>query len=198
MICTHEPRYCETRQHSLDNDVDDEPLYRKPAFCCVLSFLSLKRANNSNRMMLPSQLLIVMIVSFVMVSSTLGFRAIVGRQSHTRILDVRSSVLDIINPPAVESFIRLTVLNKKIAPVNIVMEERVTYVTNVPSLRKIEEAAKISERSMASKTFCTRSGGYPDLDVKDGIYLLLWASMTHNLQSAEASPLLSNEASLNQ
>lgn len=149
-------------------------------------------------MVLPSQLLIVMIVSFMMVSSTLGFRSIVGRQSHTRKLDVRSSVLDTINPPTVESFKRLTVANKKITPLNIVIEERVTSVTKVPSLRKIEEAAKISERSMASKTFCSRSGGYPDLDVKDGIYLLLWASMTHNLQSAEASPILSNEASLSQ
>ena len=142
--------------------------------------------------MLPSQLLLVMVVFFMSMSSTLGYRPIVGRRSHNRKLDVRSSVLDTIHPPAVATLRRHTVMSKKIIPVNIVIEERATSVTKVPSLRKIEEAAKISERSMASKTFCSRSGGYPDLDVKNGIYLLLWASMTHNLQSEDASPLLSN------
>ena len=159
---------------------------------------SLNRAINSNRRMQASQLQMLMVVLFMMVSSTLGYRPIIGCPSHNRKFDLRSTALGTINSPAVESVKRQSILNKKSPPVNIVIEERVTSVTSVPSLRKIEEAAKTSERSMASKTFCSRSGGYPDLDVKDGIYLLLWASMTHNLQSAETVPQLSKEVLISQ
>lgn len=97
------------------------------------------------------------------------------------------SVMTIESPGAIESLRRQMISNKKV-PAAVVIEERKISVIAVPSLREIEIAAKSSERSMASKTFCSRSGGYPDLDVKDGIYLLLWASMTHNLHQAQAVP----------
>lgn len=96
-----------------------------------------------------------------------------------------SSTMTVESPGAIESLRRQMISNKKV-PATVVVEERKISVIAVPSLREIEIAAKSSERSTASKTFCSRSGGYPDLDVKDGIYLLLWASMTHNLHQAQA------------
>lgn len=36
-------------------------------------------------------------------------------------------------------------------------------------------------RSTISKTICSRSGGYPDFEVKDGIYGLLWASLSASM-----------------
>jgi hypothetical protein len=100
-------------------------------------------------------------------------------------LMVSRSPLKSFNSPAIESIKRQMMVNRKPPPPTIVLEERRISVVTVPSIREIEDAAKISERSIASKTFCIRSGGYPDLDVKDGIYLLLWASMTHNLHSTQ-------------
>jgi hypothetical protein len=98
---------------------------------------------------------------------------------------VSRSLLMSLNSPAIESIKHQMMVNRKPPPPTVVLEERRISIVTVPSIREIEDAAKISERSIASKTFCTRSGGYPDLDVKDGIYLLLWASMTHNLHSTQ-------------
>lgn len=98
---------------------------------------------------------------------------------------VRSFILKSVNSLAVESITRQMMVNRKPPPPTIILEERRISIVTVPSIREIEDAAKTSERSKASKTFCTRSGGYPDLDVKDGIYLLLWASMTQNLHNTQ-------------
>ena len=106
-------------------------------------------------------------------------------------LSVGTMMEEPVSKYADESLRRQMLSNRK-APINVVVEERKISVKAVPSLSEIETAAKNSERSKASKTFCSRSGGYPDLDVKDGIYLLLWASMTHNLQQTQAASSISN------
>lgn len=51
-------------------------------------------------------------------------------------------------------------------------------VLQVQSLNVINGAALKSERSHASKEFCVKSGGYPDMNVRNDIYLRLWASVT--------------------
>ena len=113
---------------------------------------------------------------------------ILEKQRFTRVFQTNSSLMSPAGTSAIEAVQRQIISSKKVQP-KVVLEERRISVIAVPSLREIEEAAKISERSKASKTFCSRSGGYPDLDVKDGIYLLLWASMTHNLHQEQALSL---------
>ena len=100
--------------------------------------------------------------------------------------------MDSVSKHATESLRQQMISNRKV-PVSVTVEERKISVKAVPSLSEIEVAAKNSERSKASKTFCSRSGGYPDLDVKEGIYLLLWASMTHNLQQTQAASSINND-----
>lgn len=56
-------------------------------------------------------------------------------------------------------------------------------VTKVSSLSKIIEAAKTTERTVSSKEFCVRSGGYPDRGVRNDIYLHLLASVTYQLEN---------------
>ena len=118
----------------------------------------------------------------------------VSHCSYTQPTNSRS-MLGSVNSPAIESIKHQMMANRKPPPATIILEERRISVVLVPSIREIEDAAKISERSIASKTFCTRSGGYPDLDVKDGIYLLLWASMTHNLHNTQLRSLRKAEKS---
>lgn len=101
-------------------------------------------------------------------------------------LSITSTVTDTVTSPSFESVKSQMIANSKPPQAIVVVEDRRISIVAVPSLREIEDAAKVSERSVASKTFCSRSGGYPDLDVKDGIYLLLWASMTQNLQNSQA------------
>lgn len=107
------------------------------------------------------------------------------KQRSARLSPMYSSVMSPLGTSSIESTQRKMISTTKVQP-TVVVEERRISVIAVPSLREIEDAAKGSERSIASKTFCSRSGGYPDLDVKDGIYLLLWASMTHNLHQEQA------------
>lgn len=133
----------------------------------------------------------------LMTTATIAFKGIVF-SSHRRqhCLSTCSTVTDTVTSPSFESIKRQMIINSKPPPAIVVVEDRTISIVAVPSLREIEDAAKISERSVASKTFCSRSGGYPDLDVKDGIYLLLWASMTQNLQNSQALKVTDGNALL--
>lgn len=146
---------------------------------------STSKQSNSLPVMLKSSVMIGLLVLLAM-TSLMAFtknRRLIG--SCGKVPMVSRSVLKSVNSPAIESIKRQMMVNRKPPPPTVILEERRISIVTVPSIREIEDAAKISERSIASKTFCTRSGGYPDLDVKDGIYLLLWASMTHNLHNTQ-------------
>ena len=49
-------------------------------------------------------------------------------------------------------------------------------VRQIPSLDQIESKANNIEHNRASKEFCRRSGGYPDVEVKHEIYMQLYSS----------------------
>jgi hypothetical protein len=57
----------------------------------------------------------------------------------------------------------------------------------VPSIHEIVHTAKRIDKTSASKSFFRHSGGYPDSDVKERIYTLLWATMIHNLERSPAT-----------
>jgi hypothetical protein len=136
---------------------------------------------------------IVYILSLLIVQSVVAFipscsfRKGNAQDQYLATNSLLMSTMDKVSASASESLKRQLIDFKKVIP-RIITEEKRMALLDVPTLQEVEKNAKISERSIASKTFCSRSGGYPDLDVKDGIYLLLWASMTHNLNQAQAAP----------
>ena len=143
----------------------------------------------------PAAQLALGLFILLMATATIAFKG-TGLSSHRwqHCLSISSTVTDTVTTPSFESIKRQMIVNSKPPPAIVVVEDRTVSVVAVPSLREIEDAAKVSERSVASKTFCSRSGGYPDLDVKDGIYLLLWASMTQNLQNSQALKVTEGDA----
>ena len=73
---------------------------------------------------------------------------------------------------------------KVVAP--IVVEARQVYTVEVPDITEIEDRAINSKRSSSSKDFCTRSGGYPDIDIKTDIYTLLYATQIRTFKEKQA------------
>ena len=145
----------------------------------------------------PTAQLALGLFVLLMTTATTAFKSTVLYSHHSqRYLSISSTVTDTVTTPSFESIKRQMIVNSKPPPASVVVEDRTISIVAVPSLREIEDAAKVSERSVASKTFCSRSGGYPDLDVKDGIYLLLWASMTQNLQNSQALKVTDGDALL--
>ena len=79
---------------------------------------------------------------------------------------------------------------KKAAPKVVsptVVESRQVYTVEIPDISEIENRAIHSKRSSSSKEFCTRSGGYPDVDIKTDIYTLLYATQIRNYKEKQAA-----------
>ena len=68
-----------------------------------------------------------------------------------------------------------------------VVEPRQVYTVEIPNITEIEYRAIHSKRSSSSKQFCTRSGGYPDIDLKTDIYTLLYATQIRNFKEKQAA-----------
>jgi len=94
----------------------------------------------------------------------------------------RTSALNQVSYSATESLKRQMSLYRK-QPIAVVVERRRIPPIPVQSVRELESTVKISARSTASKNICRRSGGYPDLEVKDGIYGLLFAALNISMKS---------------
>ena len=52
----------------------------------------------------------------------------------------------------------------------------------VPSIESVEAKTRKSEHTALSRLFCRKSGGYPDFEIKNDIYTLLWASSVKALK----------------
>lgn len=72
----------------------------------------------------------------------------------------------------------------KPAPI-VPVEKRTNRQMIVPSINELDNAVRTSTRTRASKEFCIKSCGYPNREVKEGVYLLLWSTMTKHLELEE-------------
>lgn len=70
-------------------------------------------------------------------------------------------------------------------PPPVPLEVRTKRQMIVPTVSELNNAVRRSRRTESSKDFCMKSGGYPDKDVKEGVYLLVWSMLTKNLELEE-------------
>lgn len=65
-------------------------------------------------------------------------------------------------------------------PIIVPTENRKIADVSIPSVDELKRKLNLSHKASHSDNL--RSGGYPDVEVKKDVYLLVWASMVQNLK----------------